>query len=60
MYDSDRQYLSRFALDPDMEYGSEDLYGTDFSAVASYDDEPDPLRSGDLDPEDPFLEDDLF
>ena len=51
MYDSDRKYLSRFALDPETEYGSEDLYGTDFSVYVSYDD--------DMDPENPFLEDDF-
>ena len=31
MYDSDREYLSRFSLDPAIEYGFEDLYGSDFS-----------------------------
>jgi hypothetical protein len=51
MYDSDRKYLSRFALDPDMEYSSEELYGTDFSVYAAYDD--------DQDPEDLILEDDF-
>ena len=52
MYDSDKKYLSRFALDPDMEYGSEELDGTDFSVYAAYDD--------DLDPEDLILRDDFL
>lgn len=52
MYDSDEKYLSKFALDPDMEYGGEALYGTDFSAYLSYDD--------DLDPEEPIGEDDFL
>ncbi|MBW2430532.1 MAG: hypothetical protein PVG52_10880 [Desulfobacterales bacterium] len=60
MYDSDRKYLSRFALDPDMEYGSEDLYGSDFSLYESYDDDLDPIDSQDLEPEDPNLEDDFL
>ena len=29
MNDSDRQYLSRFELDPDIEYQWEDIYGSD-------------------------------
>jgi hypothetical protein len=52
MYDSDKKYLSRFALDPDMEYGSEELYGNDFSLYAAYDDDPDP--------EDLILKDDFL
>ncbi|MGD8612648.1 MAG: hypothetical protein PVJ44_13365 [Desulfobacterales bacterium] len=52
MYDSDRKYLSKFALDPDMEYGSEDLDGGDFSPYVSCDD--------DLDPEGPIMEEDFF
>ena len=41
MYDSDRKYLSRFVLDPDTEYGSEDLYGVDFFPYLSCDDDLD-------------------
>jgi hypothetical protein len=37
MYDSDRKYLSRFALDPQVNCGWEDLDGFDFS----YDDDLD-------------------
>jgi hypothetical protein len=37
MCDSDRKYLSRFALDPATEFGLEDLYGSDLY----YDDEMD-------------------
>jgi hypothetical protein len=37
MYETDRKYLSRFALDPATEYGLEDLCGSDLS----YDDEMD-------------------
>ena len=57
MYDSDRQYLSRFTLDPATESSFEDLYGSDFS----YDDEINPFDnenipdSEDLIPEDDFL-----
>ena len=39
MYDSDREYLSRFALNPEIEYSWEDPFGSDFS----YDDEMDPF-----------------
>ena len=60
MYDSDRKYLSRFSLDPDTEYGSEDLYGVDFSPYLSCDDDLDPIFSEDLDPEDPNIKDDFF
>lgn len=60
MNDSDRKYLSRFALDPDIEYGSEDLHGIDFSLYVSDDDDLDPIYSEDLDPEDPNLDDDFF
>ena len=57
MYDSDRQYLSRFTLDPATESSFEDLYGSDFS----YDDEINPFDnenipdSEDLIPDDDFL-----
>jgi hypothetical protein len=58
--DSDRKYLSKFSLDPDIEYGSQDIYGTDFSLYVSDDDDLDPIFSEDLDPEDPNIEDDFF
>ena len=58
--DSDRKYLSKFSLDPDIEYGSEDIYGIDFSFYVSDDDDLDPIFSEDLDPEDPNIEDDFF
>ena len=60
MNDSDRKYLSKFSLDPDIEYGSEDIYGIDFSLYVSDDGDLDPIFSGDLDPEDPNIEDDFF
>lgn len=60
MYDSDKKYLSRFALDPDMEYGSEDLYGTDFSRYGFYDDDAEPIDAKNLDTENLILEDDCF
>ena len=59
MNDSDRKYLSRFSLDPDIEYDSEDLYGIDFSLYVPDDDDLDPIFSEDLNPEDPNLEDDF-
>jgi hypothetical protein len=59
MYDSDRKYLSRFALDPELEYGGEDLRATDYSVYAAYDDDLDSVCIDDLDPEKPILEDDL-
>jgi hypothetical protein len=58
MNDSDRRYLSRFALDPTMEYRWEDLYGFDFSCPY---DEMDPfddeniLNAEDTIPKDDFL-----
>jgi hypothetical protein len=58
MYDSDRKYLARFALDPEMEYGGEILYESDFSY--SYEDEMDQFVDENLldpqhmDPEDDF------
>ena len=60
MNDSDRKYFSKFSLDPDIEYGSEDIYGIDFSLYVSDDDDLDPIFSEDLDPEDPNIEDDFF
>jgi hypothetical protein len=57
MYDSDRKYLSRFSLDPAIEFGFEDLYGSDFS----YDDEIDPVDDENIsDSEDLILEDDFL
>ena len=60
MVDSDRKYLSRFALDPDMEYGSEDLCGFDFSRYGFCDDTPEPFDGKNLDTEDLILEDDFL
>jgi len=57
MDDSDKKYLSRFALDPAIEYGCEDQYGFDFS----YDDEMDPFDDENiLDAEDAIPEDDFL
>jgi hypothetical protein len=56
MYDSDRKYLSRFALDPAMEYGGEDRFESDF-----FDDEMDLSDyDGLADGEDSIPEDGLF
>lgn len=41
MCDSDRLYLSRFALDPDIESLWEDLYRSDISDEFTYDEEMD-------------------
>lgn len=60
MYDSDEKYLSRFALDPEVEYGSEDLSEMDFSGYANYDNALGPLDGEDLDPENLILEDDFL
>ncbi|MGD9058372.1 MAG: hypothetical protein PVG40_07480 [Desulfobacterales bacterium] len=60
MYDSDRKYLSRFSLDPDTEYGSEDLYGVDFSPYLSCDDDLDLFDNENSDSEDSILEDDFL
>ena len=59
MNSSDRQYLSRFALDPVMEYRWEDLYEFDFycledEEVDSFDDE------NVLDDEEPNPEDEIL
>ena len=57
MYDSDREYLSRFTLDPALESSFEDLYGSDFSCpdeIAQFDDETI------SDSEDLILEDDFL
>ena len=57
MNDSDRRYLSWFALDPAMEYKWEDLYGFDFS----YPDEIDQFDDENIsDSEDLILEDDFL
>jgi len=57
MYDSDRQYLSRFTLDPATESSFEDLCGSDFF----YDDEPDPFDDEDIpDSDDLILDDDIL
>ena len=56
---SDRQYLSRFALDPVMEYRWEDLYGFDF--YYSTDDEMNPFDDESIpDTEDTIPEDDFL
>ena len=57
MYDSDRQYLARFTLDPAIESSFEDLYGSDFS----YDDEINPFENENIpDSEDLILDDDFL
>ncbi|MGW8301301.1 MAG: hypothetical protein ACWGNO_04490 [Desulfobacterales bacterium] len=57
MYDSDREYLSRFTLDPALEPSLEDLYGSDFfntDEMDPYDDE-NISDSENVLPEDDFL-----
>ena len=58
MYESDREYLSKFSLDPEIEYSFEELYGFDFS----YDEEEmNPLDDENIsDAEDSSLDDDFF
>ena len=57
MYDSDREYLSRFTLDPALEPSLEDLYGSDFS----YPDDIDQFDEENIsDSEDLILEDDFL
>jgi hypothetical protein len=61
MMDSDRQYLSRFELDPDIEFRWEDLYGFDVSYEFTYDDEMDTIDDENmLDAEDTIPEDDFL
>ena len=56
MNDSDREYLSRFSLDPAIEYSFEDLYASYFS-----DDELDPFDDETIsDAEDSIPEDDFL
>jgi uncharacterized damage-inducible protein DinB len=57
MYDSDREYLSRFTLDPALEPSFEDLYGSDFSYLDEIDQFDDENIS---DSEDLILEDDFL
>ena len=57
MNDSDKEFLSRFSLDPLIEYNFEDLYGSDFSyeeVINPFDDE------NILDSEDLILKDDFL
>ena len=57
MNESDREFFSRFSLDPAIESSFEDLYGSDFShddEINSFDDENIP-DSDDLMLEDDFL-----
>ena len=57
MYESDREYLSRFSLDPETEYSFEELYGFDFSN----EEEMSPLGDENISStEDSIPEDDLF
>ena len=59
MNDSDRRYLSRFALDPTMEYRWEDLYGFDFSCP--YEDETNPFDDENIpDAEDTIPDDEIL
>lgn len=60
MNDSDRKYLSRFSLDPDTEYGSEDLYGIDFSPYVSCDDDLEAFDNEYSDSEDLIMDDDFL
>ena len=56
---SDRQYLSRFALDPAMEFKWEDLY--DFDFYCREDEEVGPLNDESIpDAEDPIPDDDIL
>lgn len=58
MYESDREYLSRFVLDPETEYGFEELYGLDFSVE---EEEMTPVYDeNDSDAEDSISEDDFL
>lgn len=58
MNDSDREFLSRFTVDPPIESGFEDLYGSYFS---DDDDEMNPLDDENLpDSDDLNLEDDFL
>ena len=57
MYDSDREYLSRFTLDPALEPSFEDQYGPDFFNA----DEIDPFDDENiLDSENLSLKDDFL
>jgi hypothetical protein len=57
MYDSDREYLSRFSLDPETEYSLEDLYG----AVLSCEEQINPSDDENIpDSDDLILEDDFL
>jgi hypothetical protein len=59
MNSSDRQYLSRFALDPVMEYRWEDLYEFDFYCLE--DEEIDPINDENiLDAEDTNPDDEIL
>jgi hypothetical protein len=59
MYDSDREYLSRFTLDPALEPSFEDLYGSDL--FYADEDERDPFDDENIsDSEDVILEDDFL
>ena len=61
MLDSDRQYLSRFELDPDIEFRWEDLYGFDVSYEFTYDDEMDTFDDVNIrDAEDTIPRDDFL
>ena len=52
---ADKEYFSRFALDPEIDEGLEELYGSNFC----YDDETDPFDlDSNSDPQDLLLEDD--
>jgi len=52
---SDRKYFSRFAMEPTLEYGQDDLYAFEFC----YDNQPDFFDGENLlDEEDNILEDD--
>ena len=57
MNESDREFLSRFSLDPVIESSFEDLYGSDFS----YDDEINPFDDEKIpDSDNLILEDDFL
>jgi hypothetical protein len=57
MNDSDKEFLSRFSLDPALESSFEDLYGSYFSY---YDDEINPLDDENMPDSDDSIQEDDF
>ena len=61
MNDSDKEFLSRFSLDPALESSFEDLYGFDVSYEFTYDDEMDTFDDVNIrDAEDTIPRDDFL